>query len=413
MRYAPPQIGSWGGIFGVKSVDPARLRFDIEAHLALFQKLLSLPRETVPQLSAEAARAALGEAARRLSLEFIVIESVVPTFVLLPRDGATPSVTVFGSWHSEAHPVFPGAVEGAERLALAASIGALEAALEAGAGPPAVVVAPAATQGSIPLADTLRKHRPSLQAPAAIWARISPTAPKRRRVFLGARGRVVLALRGEGGNPYPIRDRLIEQLREESYGPRPLDFELLRKLAEQSGGGPMEFLEETLDDPQSVAGSGEDRLRAALFEPRGHVIRPAVRHPDRPQAWIVVETAENVDADDAARKAAALAGSASIEVAEAFPWDRLNIHHPSVQAEIRTSKSAAEGAEIWPMAPWVTPSGLFTKMLGTPLAEWGVPLQAGAAIRFPTAEALAAMERELAELLLRAMGAFQTPETDS
>jgi hypothetical protein len=100
-------------------------------------------------------------------------------------------------------------------------------------------------------------------------------------------------------------------------------------------------------------------------------------------------------------------------VAEAFPWDRLNIHHPSIQGEIRTAKSVTEGAEIWPMAPWVTPSGLFTKMLGTPLAEWGVPLPAGAAIRFPMAEALTAMERELAELSLRAMGAFQSPETDS
>jgi len=353
----------------------------------------------------------LEEAARLLDLEFVVIESVVPTFLLLPRGGGTAALTTFGSWHSEAHPVFPAAVEGAERLALAATVGALAAVRAEGLDPPAMVVAPAATQGSIPLAEALRAHRAPLQAPVALWPRISPAATKRRRVFLGARGRAVLAVRGEGANAYSIRDRLIDQLREESYGPRPLDFELLRKLA--VAGGPLEFLEETLDDPQSVAGSGEDRLRAALFEPRGHVIRPPVRHPDRPQAWIVVETAENIDAEDAARRATALAGGASIQLAEAFPWDRLNIHHPAVQAEIRTSKSVAEGAEIWPMAPWVTPSGLFTKALGTPLAEWGVPLPAGAAIRFPTVDALTAMERELAELFLRAVGVLSSPEDGS
>ncbi|MGH7514745.1 MAG: hypothetical protein ACREOQ_17700, partial [Gemmatimonadales bacterium] len=226
----------------MKSVDLARLRLEPEAHLSIFQKLLSLPRETVPQLSAEAAHAALSEAAQLLDLQFIVTESVVPTFVLLPRDGQPATLTVFGSWHSEAHPVFPAAVEGAERLALAVTVGALAAVRTEGAGAPAVVVAPAAAQGSIPLGETLRAHRAPLQAPVAVWPRISPAATKRRRVFLGARGRVVLAVRGEGANPYSIRDQLIKQLREESYGPRPLDFELLRKLTMQEGGGPMEFL---------------------------------------------------------------------------------------------------------------------------------------------------------------------------
>ncbi len=121
---------------------------------------------------------------------------------------------------------------------------------------------------------------------------------------------------GRGRKPYSIRDRLIEQLKEESYGPRPLDFELLRKLADQAAG------RWTFSRRPSTIRSrwrGEAKcLRAALFEPRGQVIRPPVRHPDRPQAWIVIETAENIDADDAARKAAAIAASAKIEMAEEF-----------------------------------------------------------------------------------------------
>lgn len=361
-----------------------------------------MPRETIPQMSAQATRKTLTAAASLLRLELHVNESVVPTFLLLPPDGGPPSVTVFATWHAEAHPVFPAAVEGAERLALAATAGALATLREAGLEPPAIIVAPGATQGSLPLQDVLRAHRGSLQAPAAFWPRIAPAAPKRRRIFLGARGRVVLAVRGEGANAYTIRDRLVEQLKEEAYGPRPLDFELLRKLAEQPGA--LEFLDETLDDPRSAGGEGETKLRAALFDPRGQVIRPPVRHPDRPQAWIIIETAESMDPSDVAARAATLAGDAKIEMAEGFIWDRLNIHHPAVQAAIRTAKSVSEGAEIWPMAPWETPSGIFTKMLGVPLAEWGLPLPAGTAIRFPSAEALEKIERELAELFLRGAG---------
>jgi hypothetical protein len=70
------------------------------------------------------------------------------------------------------------------------------------------------------------------------------------------------------------------------------------------------------------------------------------------------------------------------------------------------SRSKAEGAEIWPMAPWCTPCGVFTRALGTPLAEWAVPLPTGIAIRFPDAEALGALEREIAELLLRGARTF-------
>ena len=45
--------------------------------------------------------------------------------------------------------------------------------------------------------------------------------------------------------------------------------------------------------------------------------------------------------------------------------------------------------------------------LGTPLVEWGVPLPRGAAIRFPAANALEGIEREMAELFLRGMGALK------
>lgn len=399
-----PANGSSERKSGVNPVDMASLRFDSAAHLALFQELMSMPRETVPQLSAASARKTLRAAAEMLELQFIAIESVVPTFLLLPRGGAAPSMTVFGSWHTEAHPVFPAAQEGAERLALAASLGALATLRSEGADPPAFVVAPAAGQGSVPLRDCLRSHRNSLQAPVAYWPRILPAAPKRRRVFLGARGRVVLAVRDEGANPYSIRDQLVAQLKEAAYGPRPLDFELLRKVADQPQA--LDFLEETLGDPQAVSGEGEAKLRAALFEPRGQVIRPPVRHPDRPQAWIVIETAENMEAPEVLRSAEEIGGGAKIEMVEEFSWDRLNIHHPAIQAEIRTAKSRSEGAEIWPSAPWVTPSGVFTRALGTPLAEWGVPLPPEAAIRFPAAEALEALERELVELFLRSLEAF-------
>jgi hypothetical protein len=396
---------------GVNPVEMASLKFDSRAHVALFQELLSMPRETVPQLTAAAARKALAGAAAILDLEFIVVESIAPTFLLLPRKGSEAALAVFGSWHAEAHPVFPAAVEGAERLALSAAIGALAALRAAGVDSTAVVVAPAAAQGSVPLLECLRARRGQLQSAVAFWPRVSPAAPKRRRVFLGARGRVVLAVRDEGLNAYTLRDQLVARLKEEAYGPRPLDFELLRKLADQAQA--LDFLEETLDDPKSVAGEGEARLRAALFEPRGQVIRPAVRHPDRPQAWIVVETTENMDAADVARSAGALAGGGKIEMVEEFPWDRMNIHHPAIQAEIRTAKSHSDGAEIWPMAPWVTPSGLFSKALGMPLAEWSVPLPQGAAIRFPSAEALETMERELAELFLRSLGALSAPSHEA
>jgi hypothetical protein len=58
------------------------------------------------------------------------------------------------------------------------------------------------------------------------------------------------------------------------------------------------------------------------------------------------------------------------------------------------------------MAPWATPSGLLTRALGTPLAEWGIPLPSGNAVRFPKPEAYEIMTREACELVLRAVGAL-------
>lgn len=62
------------------------------------------------------------------------------------------------------------------------------------------------------------------------------------------------------------------------------------------------------------------------------------------------------------------------------------------------------------MAPWTTPSGVFTRALGVPLAEWGVPLPQVEAIRNPGPEIFEPVQLEIAELLLRATGRFK-PET--
>lgn len=383
-------------------LDLAALRFESKLYLNLFQELNSLPRETLPQSTAAAAAAALSSAAARLDLEFIETKGVAPTFLLLPRGTAGPSITLFGSWHAESHPSGPAAVDGSERVALTAAVGALSALVGAGLESPAVVVPPGATQGSLVLDEQLRLHRERLAAPVAFWPRISPVAPRRRRVFLGARGRVIFGIWGQGTNPYPIRDQIVAQLSEDAYGPRPLDFELLRKLAQSEGSS--EFLARVLDDPEAVSGEGESRFQNALFEPHGRVLAPPIRHPDRPQAWLTIETAESMEPSDVARRVQSLAGEAKTEMVEAFHWDRLNIHHAAAQSAIRTAKSRSEGAEIWPLAPWVTPSGLFSRALGTPLAEWSVPLPPGMAIRFPKLDQLEEIERELAELFLRSLG---------
>jgi hypothetical protein len=386
--------------------DPRPFRFDATRHLSNYQEILGLPRETLPQSTAEATRRALHRAAAVLRLDLVATEGVAPIFLLLPPVGAEPSVALYATWHAESAPVLPAALEGAERLALAATLAALEATAAAGSREtgrapinPAIVVAPAASHGSLPLAEALAGHRERLRARTAFWVRIAPTAPRRRRVFLGSRGRAVVGLWGEGPNPYAIRDALLDALTEEAYGPRPLDFELLRKLAASEEA--KSFLEETIADSGAVRGEGEARLRNALFAPRGQVMAPAYRHPDRPAAWIVFETSEGMEAADIRARVESLAGGARVEMAEALPWDRIGIHHPSVRAAIAESKERSAGPEFWPMAPWTTPSGAFTRALGLPLLEWAVPLPPGGAVRPPTPPTFEPIVLEIAQLLRR------------
>jgi hypothetical protein len=380
---------------GVMSVN----RGQIDDHLTYFQELIELGRETLPQRTVEAARRALGRSAAALGLELVETTSPIPTFLLLPPGGQAPSLTVFGSWSAEAHPVAPAAAEGGERLALAASVGGLAAAIGSGELPglPAMVVPPGAGHGSLVLEATLGGHRPSLQAKAAFWPRVGSVAPRRRRVFLGARGRVVFGLWGGDSNPYTLRDRLVTELGDAAYGPRPLDFELLRKLAGQPNA--LDFLEEAVVDP--LTGDDEDRLRNAMFAPIGHVAKPPTAHPDRPRAWITIEGAEDMDPAMVVERARALVSDSRVEQAEGFRWDRLNLYHPSVQALIHTAKTRSEGAEIWPAAPWVTPSGLFTRALGIPLAEWTAPIPTGTRARAPGLEAYRFVVDELSELFVR------------
>jgi hypothetical protein len=376
------------------------LSLDPSGYLQNLQSFLSLPRETLPQLTGAETRKALQWAAERLALELVEIEGAAPTFLLLPSHGATPGLLFFATWHAEVLPVHPAAVEGAERLALSATLAGLGLAAGEGA-PAAVIVAPGATQGSLVLAETLRRHRDRLRTAIGFWPRIAPRAQQRRRIYLGARGRLVLGLWDAAVNPYRLRDQIVEALREEAYGPRPLDFELVRKLGANRDA--LDFLEETLDDPDAVQGQGEERLKSALFEPHGQVMRPQVIHPDRPRAWLTLDITENMEPVELLERIRAMAGGAKIEMAEGFPWDRIAIHHPSIQAQVKLSKVVSEGPEIWPAAPWMTPSGVFTRALGTPLAEWGIPLPASTAVRFPKAEQFGTMASEAAGLVRKAL----------
>jgi hypothetical protein len=370
---------------------------ETERLLSKLQPLLSMPRETLPQLTADGARQCLLAASELLSMEFIEIASVAPTFLLLPRTSA-PEVVLFTTWHAETLSVEPAAVTGAERLALAA---ALAGGSRARGDKVAFVVAPGATQGSLVLGGVLREHRERLRAGAAIWPRIAPRPPRRRRIFLGSRGRVVLGVWNAGErNPYRLRDALMEELEREVYGPRPLDFELVHKLARTQDA--LDFLEEAGEGQAAVPEEAEPWITRELFEPRGHVVLPQIRHPDRPQAWLVFEVTENADSDQILKKARDMAGEARIEMAEGFPWDRISIHNPAIQAGIRLSKEVSAGPEIWPSAPWTTPSGVFTRALGTPLVEWSIPIRPDVAVRFPSAEQLEAIAGEV-ESLVRAV----------
>lgn len=396
---------------------PKRIRLDqvkvnAEAHLSQFQGLMSLARETLPQLSAEAARKTMAAAAGPLGLELVENKSVAPIFALLPPEGVAPQVTLFSTWHAETVPVMPAAVEGSERLALAATIAGLTGVVAAGGlepGSVAVVVAPGAAHGSLVLDPFLRERRARIAAPVGYWIRVIPKAPKRRRIFLGGRGRVVIGIWGGDTSPHLIRDEIVTALTDEAYGPRPLDFELLRKLAENRDV--LEFLEETVEDPEAASGTGEGRLKFALFEPHGQVIRPGASHPDRPAAWLTLETAEGMEGPEILARIRAAAPASRVEMAESMPWDRIGIHHPAIQALIPLTKSRSAGPEIWPSSPWATPSGTFTRALGTPLAEWGVPIPPGNAVRFPKPEAFEVMAREVAELLLRSVKALEETPT--
>ncbi|HET9940345.1 MAG TPA: hypothetical protein VFR25_04535, partial [Candidatus Eisenbacteria bacterium] len=115
--------------------------------------------------------------------------------------------------------------------------------------------------------------------------------------------------------------------------------------------------------------------------------------------------AEDMDPAAVVERARALAPDSKVDQAEGFRWDRLNLYHPSIQALIHTAKARSEGAEIWPSAPWVTSSGLFTHALGTPLAEWTVPLPAGVRVRAPGVEAYRSVVNELSGLFARGVEA--------
>ncbi|HEU4724781.1 MAG TPA: hypothetical protein VFU59_05710 [Candidatus Eisenbacteria bacterium] len=389
-----------------------QLKTDPEAHLSQFQGLMSLARETLPALSADATRKVLAAAAGSLGLELVENKGVAPIFALLPPAGAAPRVTLFATWHTETVPVMPAAVEGSERLGLAATIAGLSAVVAAGAleaGAAAVVVTPGAAHGSLVLDPFLRERRARIAAPLGFWIRVIPKAPKRRRIFLGGRGRVVIGIWGGDTSPHLIRDEIVATLSDEAYGPRPLDFELIRKLADSRDV--LEFLEETVEDPEAASGTPEGRLKFALFEPHGQVIRPGASHPDRPAAWLTIETAEGMEGPEILARIRAAAPASRVEMAESMPWDRIGIHHPAVQTLIPLSKSRSAGPEIWPSSPWATPSGVFTRALGMPLAEWGVPLPAGNAVRFPKPESFDAMAREVAELLLRAVESLEESPT--
>ena len=381
----------------MESSETSGRHLDAKAQLIQLQSFLTMPRETLPGLTAREAGRYLRGSADRLGLEFVESAGVAPIFLLLPRGGPPPAVTLFQTWHAEpAGGVERAAVEGAERLALGAAV----AAAAGTAARIALVVAPSASAGSRGLDEALRANRDRLAAGAAYWIRVTPeeaSAPRRRRVFLGAKGRVVVALRGGDGNPYRARDAVVQALQEEAYGPRPLDFELLRKLA--SGPVPLALID---GGEEGGRRSAEERLRAALFDPRGEVVIPAVPHPDRPRAWLMFETAEAMEAEAIASRVEALSGGGRAEAVENFPWDRANIHHPAIHALIELSREVAAGVEIWPSAPWATPSGVFTRALGLGLSEWGIPLAPGAQVRFPKPEEFEAMAAEAGGLFAKA-----------
>jgi hypothetical protein len=51
----------------------------------------------------------------------------------------------------------------------------------------------------------------------------------------------------------------------------------------------------------------------------------------------------------------------------------------------------------------MTPSGVFTRALGVPLAEWGVPVHPGVAVRFPKPEDFERLAGEVEGLIRGAL----------
>ena len=100
---------------------------DGKVQLAHLQRFLTLPRETIPRLTAQEAGRYLRGAAERLGLEYIEIAEVVPTFLLLPPSAASESDRSHGSIvaiHSGKHrgflparPVRKGSCDGATNRA--------------------------------------------------------------------------------------------------------------------------------------------------------------------------------------------------------------------------------------------------------------------------------------------------------
>src|SRR2546428_13530745 len=152
---------------------------DTSSYLQKFQALLSMPRETLPQLTAAEARKALGWASEALRLELVEIEGAAPTFLLLPEPGSTPAALFFTTWHAEVLQVTPAAVEGAERLARSATLAGLGRQAETEAEPRAAAgAAPGATQGSLVPARSLRADRARLPAPLSFRTRPLPNRPR-------------------------------------------------------------------------------------------------------------------------------------------------------------------------------------------------------------------------------------------
>src|SRR2546430_5920074 len=153
---------------------------DFATYLQNLQTFLSLPRETVPQLTASETRKALRWTGQAFGLEFTEVEGVAPTFLLLPAAGGGPTMVLFASWHAEALPVQPAAVEGGERLALAtalAGLGREAGSASNGGGPGPTVGRPGKHPGPLGPPGNVRRNPARPLPPRPLLARPTPRAP--------------------------------------------------------------------------------------------------------------------------------------------------------------------------------------------------------------------------------------------